>query len=87
MKRIFKEEILSKNILKRTFDPNIDTQELTWHRDKRNRRITVLENNGWQFQFDDGMPFLMKETFDIPKETFHRVIAGIGPLVVLIEEF
>ena len=46
--------------------------------DKENRIITVLEGNGWKFQFDEQLPFEMIDGIDIviPKGVIHRVIKG-----------
>lgn len=73
----------------RTFESSVDRQELVWHRDRHTRRVTVLEGSGWRFQFDDEVPqsFNTGTTLTIPKETYHRVIAGEGKLVIEIEEY
>lgn len=61
--------------------------ELVWHRDKKDRRVEVLEGKGWKFQLDNEVPELMDgKTFFIPKETYHRVIKGTGNLKVKIYE-
>ena len=39
----------------RTFDEDVAEEEMVWHRDKRDRTITVLEGEGWMFQFDNQM--------------------------------
>ena len=38
----------------RTFDHNVLTDELVWHRDENGRYIEVLEGSGWEFQFDNA---------------------------------
>ena len=81
-------EIVQGKIRKRTFDSSIDEEELVWHRDKQNRIVKVVEGNGWKFQMDNELPKELKtgDVLYIPKETYHRVIAGSGNLIVEIEE-
>ena len=70
----------------RTFSENVDDLELVWHRDKEDREIEIIENDGWKFQFDNNIPFTMNEKFFIPKESFHRVIKGNGVLKIKIKK-
>jgi hypothetical protein len=80
----FEEEQISDNIFVRTFSADVDEMDLIWHTDKENRFIKVLEGNGWQFQYDEELPFEMTEGlgFPIMKGQIHRVIKGIGPLKI-----
>jgi hypothetical protein len=73
----------------RTFSPNIDSEELKWHQDLRDRKVTILESGGWSFQMDDGLPNKLQiaEQIFIPKFVWHRVIKGHSDLIVEIEEF
>jgi hypothetical protein len=72
----------------RTFDNNVDENELKWHRDKNDRQVKILECNGWMLQLDNELPVIMEEGIEyfIPKEVFHRTIKGTGNLVVEIKE-
>ena len=72
----------------RTFDNNVDENELKWHRDEKDRRVKILECNGWMLQLDNELPVVMKEgkEYFIPKEVFHRTIKGTGNLVIEIIE-
>ena len=72
----------------RIFSSEVDTEELVWHRDKENRKITVLEGEGWQFQFNGSLPFELKrdQIFDIPEDMYHRVIKGKTDLVLKIKK-
>jgi quercetin dioxygenase-like cupin family protein len=72
----------------RTFNSNVDSSELVWHRDREDRTITVLEGNGWSFQYDDSLPFELKQgdQFFIEKMTYHRLLKGTNQLRVLIEK-
>ncbi len=66
----------------RTFFPEIDDAEYVWHRDAETREIEVLEGEGWQFQVENCLPWLLKKgmVFDIPVGEFHRLIRGVTPL-------
>ena len=75
------------NLIVRTFSQDIDEEELVWHRDRQDREVTVLEETDWQFQFDNELPQVLKDTIFIPKNTYHRLIKGTGELNVHITEF
>jgi hypothetical protein len=72
----------------RVFDGNVFDEELVWHRDRNDRDVYVLEANGWQFQFDNEVPFQLEEgdTLHIKKMDYHRIIKGMGRLVLKIVE-
>ena len=65
----FNEEIIESELI-RTFDDDICPCELTWHRDREDRTIEVLENNGWLFQYDNELPFLLDGTIEVKKESY-----------------
>ncbi len=73
----------------RTFDHNVLTDELVWHRDESGRFIEVLEGSGWEFQFDDKLPRKLHkgDRFFSPAKTFHRIKRGNTDLKIKIEEF
>lgn len=75
------------NLIVRTFSQDIDEEELVWHRDRQDREVTILEETDWQFQFDNELPQVLKNTIFIPKNTYHRLIKGTGELNVHITEF
>ena len=72
----------------RTFYSNVDSDDLVWHRDLEDRKVTVLEGEGWQFQFNGSLPIeLMKDRiFEIPRDMYHRIIKGKTKLVLRIEK-
>ena len=80
----FEEEKIKDNIFIRTFPVDVDEMDLIWHTDKENRFIKVLEGNGWQFQYDEELPFEMTDGLGFPvmKGQIHRVIKGLGPLKI-----
>ena len=72
----------------REFDNNINQNELIWHRDKKNREVTVLNGMNWKFQYDNSLPFILRigDTFRVPAETYHRLIKGTTALLLKIKE-
>ena len=74
--------------LLREFGADVDPEELEWHQDLRDRNVRVVEGNGWQLQLDTALPSELVDgrTYYVPAKTWHRVIRGVGRLVVEIEE-
>ena len=72
----------------RTFSGNISIEELIWHRDRKDRSVTVIVGSGWKLQMDNEIPvdLLPRRTYNIPKETFHRLLKGNGSLLLKIIE-
>jgi hypothetical protein len=82
------EQIELNNKKIRTFSPEVEDEELKWHQDLNDRKVTILESGGWSFQMEDELPTKLqnaKQIF-IPKLVWHRVIKGDSKLVVEIEE-
>lgn len=75
--------------IRRTFSPDVDSEELKWHRDLKDRKVIIIEHGGWEFQMEDDLPVKLSdaEQIYIPKFVWHRVIKGTGNLVVEIEEY
>jgi hypothetical protein len=88
MKYPFREMNIGDKFYIREFDENVDPSELIWHQDKEDRKIEILESNGWKIQLDDELPILLEDgsTHSIPAFKFHRVIKGNGKLIILIEK-
>ena len=72
----------------RTFYSNVATDDLVWHRDGEDRKITVVEGEAWQFQFNGSLPIELREGKElmIPKNMYHRIIKGKTKLVLQIEK-
>lgn len=83
----FEQETIEGKI-RRTFLPDTEAGELKWHQDLKDRKVTVIEDGGWSFQMDNGLPRKLSDAKQIyiPKLVWHRVIKGEGKLVVEIEE-
>ena len=84
----FEEEKIDQYNFIRTFPADVDEMDLIWHADKENRIITVLEGNGWKFQFDEELPIKMRKgkTISILKGRLHRVIKGNGILKINLQK-
>jgi quercetin dioxygenase-like cupin family protein len=82
------QEVIDNNSRLREFKVDIDNDELKWHRDKKDRYVTILEGKDWQFQRDNELPFILKEgdTIFIAKGTYHRVLKGSTNLLINIIE-
>lgn len=83
-KKPYSEKILSKNYSIRTFNQNVDLEDLKWHFDEEDRIVEVIGETDWLFQFDDELPFTIKSPISIPKGRYHRIIKGEKDLVVKI---
>lgn len=72
----------------RVFDKDVLTEELVWHRDRKDRTITVLEGDGWELQLDNLLPIKLEvgDEIFIQAETYHRIKRGTNNLVLQIEE-
>jgi hypothetical protein len=83
------EQIVKGNILVRTFDLSVDSNELKWHQDLKDRKVTVIKGNGWLFQMENELPIKLEDAKQIfiPKLAWHRVLKGNDRLIVEIEEF
>lgn len=82
------DDYISDNVFIRTFDKNINSEELVWHRDYYDRTVFVLKNTTWMLQFDNNIPIKLTEGYSIriPKLEYHRLIKGYGDLVLKIYE-
>ena len=82
------QEVIQPNTKIRKFTLDTDSNELVWHRDEKDRYVTILEGKGWEFQLDNELPLELKkgDCIFIPKQTYHRVIKGTTDLVIQIQE-
>jgi quercetin dioxygenase-like cupin family protein len=72
----------------RSFSESVKTEELTWHKDMKDRVVEVLAGEGWEFQLDNCLPIPLTagDMLLIPANTYHRVKRGSNKLVVRITE-
>lgn len=77
-----------EGLLVREFSKDVDSSELVWHRDRRDRHVRVRSGVGWQLQVENKLPkpLVPGKTYFIPKNMYHRVIKGSKNLVVEIRE-
>jgi hypothetical protein len=82
-------DIKQGNTIYRVFDADTDPNELVWHRDRRNRRIEILECDNWYMQYDNQLPKIMKvgDFILIESNKYHRVLKGNGALKIKITEY
>lgn len=84
----YRDRFVSESKRIRLFSENVRGDELVWHRDERDRTITVLEGRGWQFQRDNELPQEMRpgQVIEVRAGEWHRVIKGDRNLKVEIRE-
>ena len=70
----------------REFSPDVETDELKWHRDYEDRIVEVLNENDWKYQEDNKLPVPLIGSFFIPMGVWHRVIKGTTKLLVSIKK-
>ena len=60
----------------RTFDADVDDEELRWHRDDRDRQVTFLSGAGWMIQVEPNLPLPITRGMSlvIPQGIWHRLI-------------
>jgi len=81
-------QVKRSGTIHRTFAESVDEGDLIWHRDRNTRTVTVVESKGWFLQYDGKLPVALIEgkSYNIPAESWHRVIKGAGPLRITIRE-
>lgn len=81
-------DILQEDGHYRIFESDVSEIELTWHRDKQNRKIHVVSGFDWKLQYDNELPIDLKEgdVIEIQKMRYHRIIRGSTGLILRIEE-
>jgi hypothetical protein len=82
----FNEEEVSKTIYLRTFYENVESGDLTWHRDREDRYIEPTHETNWVFQIDNELPQSITKKIFVPKGVYHRLIKGKGDLILKIEK-
>ena len=84
----YKDTAVDENTFERVFSCDVDTSELIFHKDKRDREILDCDNEGgWMLQMDNEIPKVIHKGLFIPKEVYHRLVKGTGDFHVLIKEF
>jgi hypothetical protein len=81
----FIEEWLEPGISIRHFTPDHPDHLFKWHYDPEDRLVTPVGETDWQFQFDNELPFTIREEIYIPSGVYHRIIKGKGQLSLKID--
>jgi quercetin dioxygenase-like cupin family protein len=81
-------DVIENDYIIREFSTSVSSEELIWHRDKLPREVTVLQGEGWKVQIDNQLPEDLEEgkLYEIPRMEYHRLIKGIGTLLIQIKE-
>jgi len=82
----FTEEIIDNTTKIRHFDQTAPDHLYKWHADEEHRYIEALNENDWQFQFDDELPQSLEpgKIIHIPKGLIYRLIKGKSDLSISI---
>ena len=83
----YTEEKVAESVVIRTFPADTDEMELKWHWDEEDRLVEPLNDNDWQFQFDNALPQKIYTEIYIPTGVIHRVIKGTTDLIVKITKY
>lgn len=70
----------------RTFNQEVDANELVWHRDREDREILALHETDWMLQLDNELPVSLNERIKIEAGVWHRLIKGTGDLTIKIKK-
>ena len=83
----FTEEVYSSNTILRHFDPSALDHLYKWHADDEDRYIESLNENDWEFQFDNELPQSLEpgKIIYIPTGLIHRLIKGTSALSISIK--
>jgi hypothetical protein len=86
MDKPYKEENMGDYFI-REFSPDVDFEDLKWHRDYEDRIVIPLNENDWQYQEDNKLPVPINKEIFIPKGLWHRVIKGKTLLQIKLKKF
>ena len=83
----FTQEDYSTDTVLRHFDKSAPDHLYKWHADDEDRFVESLNENDWQFQFDNELPQSIEpgKIIHIPKGLIHRLIKGTSELSISIK--
>ena len=87
MSKPYLEERITESVVIRTFSSDIDEMDLKWHWDEEDRAVEPINENDWEFQFDNELPMRINKQIYIPRGVMHRVIKGKTDLIVKITKY
>lgn len=84
----YTDKILREGVRIRKFKSENLVSESTWHRDRQDRLVEVINGSGWKIQVDNKLPIVMEvgDVYRIPAGLWHRIIPGGRELTILIKE-
>jgi len=87
----YTEEQIKENVFIRTFSEDTLDEELKWHWDEEDRKVSLVhigqvQETDWMFQMDNELPKKIEESIFIPAGEWHRLIKGTGNLTLKIEK-
>ena len=87
----YTEKKIEDNVFLRTFSDDTLEEELKWHWDEEDRKITLVhvgpvQETDWMFQMDNELPKKIEEDIFIPAGKWHRLIKGKGDLTLRIQK-
>jgi hypothetical protein len=82
----YTEEIIDGHTKIRHFDPLAEDHLFKWHWDEEDRWIESINENDWQFQFDNELPQSLqpKKIIFIQAGQIHRIIKGHSNISIYI---
>ena len=83
----FIQEAYSTDTVLRHFNKSAPDHLYKWHADDEDRFVESLNENDWQFQFDNELPQSIEpgKIIHIPKGLIHRLIKGTSELSISIK--
>ncbi len=84
----YTERRIEDNIIIRTFEESTDSEDFMWHRDQEDRLVEAINNSNWQIQLEDSLPINLRtrESIEITKGIWHRIIKGTGIAIYKIKK-
>jgi quercetin dioxygenase-like cupin family protein len=72
------DSVLNSTTIERSFSLDREDAEYVWHTDQELREVEILNGEGWQFQYENCLPWLIEKgmVFYIPLGESHRLIKG-----------
>ena len=86
--KVFEDFKITTHTWVRKFSKDLNPSDLKWHCDESDRIIFAINENDWEFQFDNELPIKLpvNEKIQITKDLWHRSIKGSTDLVLFIQE-
>ena len=85
--KVFEDFKITTHTWIRKFSKDLNPSDLKWHCDESDRIIFAINENDWEFQFDNELPQSIEpgKIIHIPKGLIHRLIKGTSELSISIK--